>query len=361
MILSSGVYVPSLRWRQGEYQALFTLDAAVKDRIAPFITIPEPEFDFEEWAPKKTVHEHIHPFSARYRAKWGNRPAWIAVHEAIAGACMDDGRDVLSYIFDEIRHFEAIAIPAIPVAADAAIVSAVAGIVKSDNQGVAVSLKLEDLMAADPRARVQALADVLGVPFSDLDLIVDLGAPNFEPYAAFASAFITVLGKLGDLYGFRNLVLIGTAFPQTLKDIAKGADEIPRHDWLFYQTLLAALPAATRRPNFGDYAIVHPDFAPLDMRKFKPAGKLIYTTSSSWSVFKGGAFRDNPAQMHDHCAALLSSGAFRNSGFSKGDDYIAKCAARLVGPSNQSRWKNVAINHHITQAVDDLAKLCAVP
>jgi hypothetical protein len=74
------MYVPALRWRQGEYQALFRLATAAKDRIVPYITIPEVEFDFELWQPKKTVQEHVHPFPARFNAKWGHPlPGWAYI------------------------------------------------------------------------------------------------------------------------------------------------------------------------------------------------------------------------------------------------------------------------------------------
>jgi hypothetical protein len=53
MNLRPDTYVPSLRWRCGEYQALFRLKDSAKDRIVPFVVIPEIEFDFEEWRPKK--------------------------------------------------------------------------------------------------------------------------------------------------------------------------------------------------------------------------------------------------------------------------------------------------------------------
>jgi hypothetical protein len=65
--------------------------------------------------------------------------------------------------------------------------------------------------------------------------------------------------------------------------------------------------------------------------------------------------------MHEHCAALLSSGAFMGGTYSAGDDYIFKCAKKNASPSNQTRWKNVAINHHITHVLDDLATLGAPP
>lgn len=85
------------------------------------------------------------------------------------------------------------------------------------------------------------------------------------------------------------------------------------------------------------------------------------TTPRNWAVRKGGAFRDNPAQMHDHCADLVNRPIFKGAGYSSGDDYIAKCAVRKEGPSNQTRWKDVAINHHITHVLDDLSTIGAAP
>ena len=361
MILTSDMYVPALRWRQGEYQALLRLANSVKDRIVPFITIPEIEFDFEEWRPKKSAQEHVHPFAARYKAKWGIRPAWVGVHESIVDKPMDDGRDIFTYVFDAMRGFQANAIPAIPLGADAATIRAVSSIVKTDGQGVAISVRLEDLMKPDPQARIEKLVSTLGAPLAKTDLVIDLGAPNFEPYDAFAGALVAAMRRLGELNAFRNFVLIGTAIPETFRDIAKGEDEIPRHDWIFYRALVAKMPGDMRRPNFGDYTIVHPDFTPLDMRKIKAAGRVVYTTPLCWEVRKGSAFRDNPEQMHGLCASIVGSGKFKGANYSDGDYYIAKCAVRKEGPSNPTRWKGVAINHHITHVLDDLATFGAAP
>lgn len=361
MILTSDMYVPALRWRQGEYQALFRLSSDAKDRIAPLLTIPEIEFDFEEWRPKKSVQEHVNPFPIRYMKKWGKRPAWIGVHKSIVLTAMDDGRDIFTFVFEELRKADANAVPAIPLGADAATVAAVAAVVAQDSLGVGVQVRLEDLMKSNPKADVEAFVSRLGAVLSDADLIVDLGAPNFDPYVAFSGALIAALGKLGDLNRFRNLVIVGTAIPESFKAIGKGSDEIPRHDWLFYRALLSKLPIGWRIPNFGDYTIVHPEFTPVDMRKIRSAGKLVYTTSDKWWVEKGGSFRDNPGQMHGHCAKLVGQKIYRGSTYSHGDDYIAKCAVMKAGPSNQTRWKNVAINHHITHVLDDLSMLSGAP
>ena len=359
MILTKDMYVPALRWRMAEYQALMQLAAKAKDRVVPYITIPEREFDFDSRLPRKTIHEHVYPFVARYEKKWGTRPAWIGAHASIVDGAMDDGRDILTYVFDGLRKFDAKAVPAIRLDAKSSFQNSVAAIIQQDGQGVAIAVRLEDLMKKDAFARIVAMFSSLGVDEEEVDLIVDIGQPNYEPYDAFSIALMTALRRLGDLNRFRNFVLIGTAIPETFKEVAKGQGDLTRHDWLFFQTLLSKLPSGMRRPNYGDYTIVHPEFTPVDMRMIKSAGKLVYATASAWEVRKGGAFRDNPGQMHDHCASIIASGKFSGAGFSSGDDYIAKCAAKTMGPSNQTRWKEVAINHHITHVLGDLANLDA--
>ena len=100
MPLGSGIYVPSLRWRQAEYRALLRLDESIKDRIVPLITIPPIDFDFEAGIPKKTVHEHVYPFVARYEKNWGCRPAWVALDQSIEAGSMNGGVHVFDYVLD---------------------------------------------------------------------------------------------------------------------------------------------------------------------------------------------------------------------------------------------------------------------
>ena len=362
MQLSDDTYVPALRWRQAEYQALKRLGQTVKDQIVPLITIPDVEYDFEQQEPKRTVDEHVRPFITRYQEKWGQRPAWIALNEAIANGRMDDGSHVFDYVFSGLRLHDAQAVPALPLAADSATIAAVSTVVAQDRQGSAILVRLEDLMADGPEARVVALAKDLQVGLKGIDLIIDLKAPNFEPYDSFATALIAYMPRLGDLMAFRKVVLVSTAIPETLADISKGTDAIPRHDWLFYQTLLKKLPGGMRRPVYGDYTIVHPNFEAKDMRIVKPAGKIIYTREDMWGTRKGDSFRDNRDQMHSHCQAIVLDAGFdfRGQDYSWGDAYISDCAARRQSASNLGQWKKVAINHHITLVVEELANLGAV-
>ena len=359
MLLSEHTYVPALRWRQAEYQALVRLGEAVKDQIVPLITIPDVEFDFELRRSKRTIHEHVEPFVSRYQSKWGRRSAWVALDEAIAKGRMSDGSHVFDYIFKGIAGENVGVVPALPLAVDSETIAAAAEAIGRDGQGSGIIVRIEDLMATGAQTRVIALAKALRIRPMEVDLIVDLEGPNFRPYEVFAKALVDALGRLGDSRMYRNFVLVSTAIPEAFTDIRRGTDEIPRHDWLFFQRLLMYLPKGTRRPVYGDYTIVHPRFEAKDMRKLRPAGKIVYTTRRTWGTRKGGAFIDDREQMHGHCQAILCDAQFefRGKAFSSGDTYISECAAKRKGPSTPGRWKEVGINHHITLVAEELANL----
>jgi len=356
MNIAPDIYVPSLRWRLGEYQALSRLTGDAKSRVVPFIVVPEIEFDFEEWQPKKTIQKHVEPFPRRFKQKWDMRPAWIDVHPKIHADLMDDGKLPIAHVFDKLRVMGNNAVPVTSLDGASAMNAAVAAIVKQDGRGVGIRARIEHVMKPGCKAAIQSLMNAVGVDPPQADLVVDLGAPNYEPYDDFAGALIGAMDALGDLSAFRSYVLIGSAYPQSVS-LEKPGGDLPRHDWLFYKVFIGKLSDTARVPNYGDYTIVNPEFTPRDMRRIKSGGKVVYTAKDNWYVRKGGAFRDNPAQMHDHCKYIVDSGKFRGADFSEGDAYIEKCANKQAKPSNQPFWKQVAISHHIMHVLEDLAKL----
>ena len=44
-------YVPVLKWKLGEYQALHRLASDIKDRMTPLIEIPDIGYDFDAHVP----------------------------------------------------------------------------------------------------------------------------------------------------------------------------------------------------------------------------------------------------------------------------------------------------------------------
>ena len=323
----------------------------------PLIFIPPIEFDFETWENKKTVDEHVRPFIDRYKVRWDSRPAWLGLHSTIAGGRMRDGRHVFDYILDGLRSNRANAVPVLALESDTDTIAAAASAIGLDRYGAALRIRLENLMSNSFEDEAARLAETLSLLPEEIDLIIDLQAPNFEPYQDFANALIAPMKSLRNLSKYRNLVLISSAIPDSFRDIKKAIDEIPRHDWLFHKVLIDSLPHGMRRPVYGDYTIVHPEFKIIDMRMIKPLGKIVYTTPITWAICKGGSFYDHPEQMISHCKTIMDNTKFqfRGADFSYGDEYIAQYSSGRVNRTNLTRWKTVAINHHISTVVDQLS------
>lgn len=355
MRLMPDTYVPSLTWRLAEYQALMRLRDAAKDRVVPLIVIPKPEYDFDKKRMKRTVPEQVEPFADQFKLKWGSRPAWIDIHPVIVSTRMDDGKLPLEHVFDALHAVGSAAVPVIALAAADEIKSVAAAVIKRDARGIGLRIRLEDMMRPGAQATIAGFLQGIGATAAVTDLIVDLLAPTYEPYDDFCEGFMAAQQNVGDFSQFRSFVLVGTAFPSSVK-LDKPGGELPRHDWRFYTTLRTKLPAGARVPNYGDYTTVPPSFAAdIDFRKISPPGKLIYTSDGVWMVRKGGAFRKDRDQMYGHCQFILGSRAYRGAAFSDGDDFIERFAKKLAKPTSPTRWKEIGISHHIMHVLGELA------
>ena len=357
MAIKAQDYTPAIKWRQGEYQALMRLPEAAKAKLRPLVIIPSIEYDFETGEPECSSHDHATKFIKRYTAKWKTRVALIDIDSSLHAEKVA-GKTFVAYIFDALRDAKAVAIPVISLDYDTAVIGDLAEAAGTDGNGICIRARIEHLMHPLADTRIAKLIAGIGVAPEEVDFLVDLGSPTYEPYAAFGKALLAALSKLTSLKVYRTFTMLGTAFPETMPP-GKSDSALKRHDWLFYKDFVKTLPEGFRRPLFGDYTTVHPAFkADFDMRKIKPAGKVVYTTPEDWLLRKGGAFRDNRAQMHDHCDKIVKSGKFKGGAFSEGDSYIERCAKKEpgAGPSNLSKWKEVGISHHIMQVLDDVSK-----
>ena len=65
-------YVPCLRWKQGEYQAVLQLPISTKRLFTPLIEVPEIGWDFENEIETKTIDEHLAPFAKRITKNGGD-------------------------------------------------------------------------------------------------------------------------------------------------------------------------------------------------------------------------------------------------------------------------------------------------
>jgi hypothetical protein len=350
-------YVPILKWRQGEYQALMRVDNSVKGKIVPLIVVPPIEYDFETQSLKKTAQEHIEPFPKRLFDKWGTRPVLIDFHSSVILEKMDSGDYVPLHIFSELRNKGCNGIPVTTLERDMEYNGQVKLIVAEDSSGICLRVTLAQIMDPGFNLSVVDLFKLIGVDLDEVDIVLDLEEPdNFEPYAVFSNIIIAAISRINNLAKYRSFVLSGMSLK--MREVVKPGAEVPRHEWILYKLILGVLNGM-RVPAYSDYTIVTPEFFSLDMRMMKPAGKIVYTCDDTWLIPKGSAFRGSEHQMVDHCNAIVTSGKYAGPKFSFGDKRIEDTSIEAEGCGNLSTWKQVGVNHHIETVESPLANLHA--
>ncbi|MDR3475884.1 MAG: beta family protein [Devosia sp.] len=351
-------YVPVLKWRQGEYQALMRLDENHRRRVVPLIEVTPPEWDFEEGRAKKTLAQQLEPFGRRLKAKWGAQPAFLDTHLLKPIDRMPGGAHPLTYLLDSTREDGAQLTPVTGLERDLAHYNAVAAAALIDGLGIAVRCSLDEIADPDFSTTCKRVVGQLGVDTADVDLIIDLAAKNFEPLDDLVD-LVSALLQSDSIYDeVRSLILIGTSFPGSMGDIKPPGQIIPRMEWKLYKQLVASLPEGFELPTFGDYAISSADIPGGDMRLLKPAASVRYTIDDAWLITKGSNVRDNGfEQFRDRCGDVVNSGKALPPGYSAGSDYVRGCHGKTEKTGNLTTWRWVGTNHHITKVVDDLASL----
>jgi hypothetical protein len=349
-------YVPLLRWRQGEYLALRRLDDDQKDLLTPLVEVLDPDYDFEERRPKKTLDEHLEKFGKRLLETWDCRPFLLDTCRMTPTGRMADGRLPLRYMFDEAAARGVPAIPVTGLARDAAYQAAVRSILKQGKRGLGLRFQLTEARDSDFGTHVDLLLKSLDARIADADLIIDLESPSFDDPESLADVIVEVLGTPGPIQESRSVTVLATSFPDSLAGVA-GVKRIPRQEWLLFKAIKNKLSEGARTPAFGDYTISAFRFEQGDMRKLTVVANVRYTTDDAWLVGRGKEIRvHGRSQFKGICASIREADGFLPAGFSPGSRYLCECAdGGSTGGS--STWKWVGINHHITKVLHDLAIL----
>lgn len=351
-------YVPLLRWRQGEYEALFRLGGPQKDAILPLIEILKPDYDFEQRKPKRDLDEHLKLFGKRLGIKWNGLPALIDTSRLDPADRMADGRHPLAFIFDEARAAGAPLIPVTGLGRDAGYQLAVGAIAATDGRGAALRCSLAEALDPDFDKHIQGLLWTVGVHWTKLDIIIDLETPAFDPMPQLVNIIIAALSGATIFNACRSVTLLATSFPDTLANMASPVQRFVRHEWVLFKAVVAALPPGVRRPIFGDYGIAAITFAEGDMRFMRGSPNVRYTIDDGWIIARAkGTQRGSNQAYPALCGLVTSSGVYLGSHFSAGSAYIANCQTGAATRGNPTTWKWVATNHHITKVLDDLSRL----
>lgn len=349
-------YVPILKSKAAEFDALGDLAADVRSFITPLVDVIPPSWDWTNDRPERTVAEHVERVAPRIASSWPRSPIFIDLNyldEADAAGTAA----AVTQLFALLRELGVQTIPVTGLGRSEGYQTALRAVVSEDTRGACLRLDdadFDDLSAL--QGRIETLLGQLELVHEETHIIVDLRAvePESENFARQAAA--SILRALPSPERWATLTLAASGFPENLGRFGPDTlNTVARVEWSIWSTL-GEMP---RKPAFGDYGIDHAVLGEeVDPRIMLMSANLRYATDTSWLVFKGRNTRHHGhEQFRALCAQMVARPECQPADYSWGDNYIRECAAGRGGTGGGRQWRRIGYSHHLTHVARQIASL----
>lgn len=333
-------YVPILKWKRGEQNALFNLEDSVKKGTIPFLEVP--------------LHsKNLDKFSVDVKKVWENRPFYFYLsqgwYEDIDEDDPEDFEKEVMRIFS--KHYSYLdpkyAIPVFDLSNYYAIKAWPDGhsqrmaIRISGNEFGLIDLNL-NLMLADTDRRKMT------------DLILDLHTVESDDVFAKQSLMKAALSDLDSPEEYRSIIIASNSFPSSFNGLEiETIHEYPRNEFVIHDT-------AKKLANKLGFTYSYSDYGPTDLSDttfvigMSPNFKIKYTGFDKYYYIKGIPIKKGGldfSQVQKACRILYQNpSVFSGESFSWADKKIAEIAksSKEIQTGNLTTWVSYSFNHHIS-------------
>jgi len=358
-------YIPVLRWKKAERDALAGLDVKIRENITPLfeLIMPAPKRDKGDYnkilSDSKAVLQNNLPSTVEELNKCCpiDSSAFVDVHlidgelrATTLKQILDDALASAHATLIPVTHI----IPVVSTDADMATRKVAINYASSSNNGLCIRIDRYNL---DDENLAQVISDFVAqneLDISKTDLLIDLGVVSESDDAKSVSA---QLAKLPSLNNWRTVILSGGAFPRDLSEFEKHShNQVIRHDWRVWNALRNTdLP---RKPLYSDYVIQHPIFYG-QIPGTNTSASVRYADEKQWEISRGEGLRNKNGAGHQQYPALaqliVGQNYFKGADYSAGDKYIAERATDSTKTGNPTTWLKAGLNHHLTLTTKQIA------
>lgn len=334
-------YVPILKGRQGELDALREVGMTTRQAMLPLLEVAPKDENEDPATVLRICEQTVQKLAVRYP-----QPIQLDGGYFDLDAVVDGGRGVVAVLADLARAAGLPAQPVLRLSDPSRAVREARDAHLRDGRGITFRLTGEDL-DEDPED-LDDLFDTLltqaGVHRSVVDLLLDVGAVDGDVAVLGGARMVTSLIRdLPSIADWRSVTVASGAFPVDLSQFtANVVGERLRFDAQLYDRVVGRrLP---RRPDYGDYAVAHPVLAIGN--GFSPPPQLRYTAAAHWLVLKGR--KTDPAgnaQFRRICGIIAAHPEFAGTPTGNADRRIAALSPEGVG--NGTTWRMLGTTHHL--------------
>lgn len=358
-------YIPILKWKRAEQNALKTLKSEDKKHITPLVQFVMPKLTPKEVS-GKTDDEKFSETISKFQKKipelteeildvWGQTPAFIDFSLLYTTELKIE---TINFIASKSKQVGLYLIPVAYLSDEKKVYEALSG----NKNGLCLRLVCSDLDdSQNLEAKIKTFFDLTGMSEETTDLLVDIKEigdddTKFNKYMALTE-------NIPNLKLWRTFTFASGAFHE---DMSKcKLDEwtpIPRLDWNGWAQKKSE-GTHPRMPSFSDYSIQYPIYKEAT-QFFPPTTSIKYTLNDEWLVLKG---QKQKFELYLVNANLfIKDNRFLGENFSSGDKFIAEKGIYYdeyikdpskKGTGSTEGWLTAGINHHLTLVVNQISKL----
>lgn len=337
--MTSYVYVPALRWKEGERAALSNLSESAKAQTRPLLTLAPAQY-----VGKKATLKHA-PVPASERVVddlttcWGQRPIFF---DASGVPASTDNAHPIAEVAELAAKRGLVIVPVSGLGVPSPYREAALEISQRHKTGIGLRIDLEEFATA------KSWAPDWKIPLADTDLIVDF-EDNVQHVASLGSTLKTVFRDLFRGSDWRSCTILGTSLPANFTAYSAGLHRINRSELKLWKTLSEDnLPY---RLAFGDYTTVALEPPPSGIRWGYPIN-VKYTQPNEIHVCRGvrtvgKASKEMHVQLKEHSQTIAGLSTRQTLPNCWADNVIDQIASGKISPGALPKWVGISVNRHI--------------
>jgi len=345
-------YIPFLKAKRGELNAMSQLTSEVKQAICPFFDFPLKKEKYDSASYSRTTLG----IAAGLEKHWGTDTEFYFDDFDIAQNLTVENKEPYAHVLNALKELRIIP---------------VVGLGRGSHNDSVVQLKREGQIASATVAfravqddfedfelnKDQIDYDLAGVfaEFDEIDLIFDCRVCSGLDVSQTAQQIAVFARKFCNSYDVRRVIITGSTIPASLGDLVKpnSVETVTRRELAI---ISKARDLADADVVAGDYATVSPFYsdADFDPRLFQKvtAPRLIYSFNHSHYVARGISLEaGGQAQYVGLTNALCGQAFFRGRGFSVGEAYFDDKRKRLGNNATNGTVVTPSVVAHITYMV----------
>ena len=363
MNFEQGWYVPALRWKQGEKEALGWLGDSAKSRIMPLIELIPKNFKNAE-GKRVSVRKAIAKFIDELGQFWGDRSVFVDLHNVVESGIRapKNQSHLVEMLSTEARRNRPLIpryfsiVPVTSLARSSGFQLAIKSVAKTDKSGVCLRLTPGEILDRSFVLVLQKTLEKIEVDVQDCDLVID------AMYVTEIRPLQEILDALPQLPNWRTVTFLGGAFPKDLQEYEKDSvHKITRNEWFYFREQIQLLSQGMRLPVFGDYTVQHAIYSEPP-EHCNPSASIRYAHEDYWVIMRGHGLTHKGSLGNDQYLAeaqlLCGMDEYCGDEFSKGDDYI-NSSWKNEKKGTPMTWIRAGINHHmefVSAQVQNFAK-----